>query len=95
MLLLHWVVKKAWDPAYPGLLPLPFLAATALVFLWVRRRNAPEVEGRLAALAWLGGSCLFLFTAIFPIGFRNQWLTIAWALEGAALCALFHRLPHP
>jgi uncharacterized membrane protein len=95
LILLHWVIRKAWDPAFPGLIPLPFLAATALVFFWVQKRNTAEAEGRLAALAWLGGSCLFLVTAIFPIEFRNQWLTIAWALEGAALCALFHRLPHP
>lgn len=95
LLLLHWIVRRAWDPAFPGLIPLPFLAATALVFVWVQRRNDQETEGRLAGLAWLGGSCLFLGTAIFPIEFRNQWLTIAWALEGAALCALFHRLPHP
>ena len=25
----------------------------------------------------------------------NQWITIGWALEGAALLLLFHRVPHP
>jgi uncharacterized membrane protein len=32
---------------------------------------------------------------VFPIQFERQWLTVAWAFEGAALCWLFHRVPHP
>jgi len=31
---------------------------------------------------------------IFPIQFERQWITIGWALEGAALLWLFHRVPH-
>ncbi|OQB89074.1 MAG: hypothetical protein BWX84_02581 [Verrucomicrobia bacterium ADurb.Bin118] len=27
--------------------------------------------------------------------FDHQWITIGWALEGAALLWLFHRVPHP
>ena len=38
---------------------------------------------------------LFFITLIFPIQFERQWLTIGWALEGAALLWLFHRVPHP
>jgi len=38
---------------------------------------------------------LFFITLIFPIQFERQWLTVAWALEGAALLWLFHRVPHP
>ena len=37
---------------------------------------------------------LFFITLIFPIQFENQWITIGWALEGAALLWLFHRVPH-
>ncbi|PYI41229.1 MAG: hypothetical protein DMF12_10855, partial [Verrucomicrobia bacterium] len=25
----------------------------------------------------------------------REWITVGWALEGAALCWLFHRVPHP
>ena len=38
---------------------------------------------------------LCFITLIFPIQFSNQWITIGWALEGAALLWLFQRLPHP
>jgi uncharacterized membrane protein len=42
-----------------------------------------------------GGATLFFVTLIFPIQFERQWITIGWALEGAALLWLFHRVPHP
>jgi uncharacterized membrane protein len=50
---------------------------------------------RLNQLAWFGGIALFFITLIFPIQFERQWLTVAWALEGAALLWLFIRVPHP
>jgi uncharacterized membrane protein len=37
---------------------------------------------------------LFFITLIFPFQFDRQWLTLGWALEGASLCWLFHRVPH-
>jgi uncharacterized membrane protein len=49
----------------------------------------------MTQLAWFGGVALFFITLIFPIQFDRQWITIGWALEGAALLWLFHRLPHP
>jgi uncharacterized membrane protein len=49
----------------------------------------------MAQLAWFGGVALFFITLIFPIQFDRQWITIGWALEGAALLWLFHRVPHP
>ena len=60
----------------------------------------PSTAGRmpaatLAQLAWFGGVALFFITLIFPVQFDRQWITIGWALEGAALLWLFHRVPHP
>ena len=49
----------------------------------------------MSQLAWFGGVALFFITLIFPIQFDRQWITIGWALEGAALLWLFHRVPHP
>ena len=49
----------------------------------------------MTQLAWFGGVALFFITLIFPIQFERQWITIGWALEGAALLWLFHRVPHP
>jgi uncharacterized membrane protein len=42
-----------------------------------------------------GAAVLFFVTLIFPIQFDRQWITLGWAFEGAALCRLFHRVPHP
>ncbi len=95
LLLLQWIVRRTWNLDLPGLIPLPFLLLVGLVFEQVRRGNPVETPGRLPALASLGGGSLFLATAILPLQFEQQWLTIAFGLEGAALCALFHRLPHP
>jgi len=52
------------------------------------------LPGRLAMLAWFGGSALFFVTLIFPIQFEREWLTLCWGLEGMALIWLFHRVPH-
>jgi len=49
----------------------------------------------MTQLAWFGGVALFFITLIFPIQFDRQWITIGWAMEGAALLWLFHRVPHP
>jgi uncharacterized membrane protein len=49
----------------------------------------------MTQLAWFGGGALFFITLIFPVQFDRQWITLGWALEGAALLWLFHRVPHP
>jgi uncharacterized membrane protein len=53
-----------------------------------------ENKARLTQVAWFGGVALFFITLIFPIQFDRQWVTLGWALEGAALLWLFHRVPH-
>ena len=94
-LLVFRLVKIAWPNPTMGLLPAAF-AIPALVSLVVVLKTIPaENKARLAQLAWFGGVALFFITLIFPIQFDNQWITIGWALEGAALLWLFHRVPHP
>lgn len=93
-LLMHATLGKLAPHAHPGLEPalfaLPAFAGLALVL-----RNTPkESPARLAQTALFGGAALAFITAIFPLQFDRQWLTLAWAFEGAALCALFRRVPH-
>jgi len=77
------------------LLPAAF-ALPALLSLVVVLKKAPTTSAaRTTQLAWFGGVALFFVTLIFPIQFDRQWITLGWALEGAALLWLFHRLPHP
>jgi len=82
------LVKKAWPNDVMGLLPAAFAIPPLLGLLaFVRER-------RVGQLAWFGGATLFFITLIFPIQFERQWITIGWALEGAALLWLWHRVPH-
>ncbi len=94
-LLVFRLVKVAWPNSVMGLLPVAF-ALPALVSLVAVLKTIPvEVKSRMTQLAWFGGVALFFITLIFPIQFDRQWIAIGWALEGAALLWLFHRVPHP
>ena len=75
----------------PGLMAVPAFGQ----LFWALRLFPGRERGDLEKVAWFGGVALFFITLIFPIQFEKQWLTVAWALEGAALCWLFHRVPHP
>jgi hypothetical protein len=94
-LLVHPLVKQAWPNDCMGLVPLAFAVPQSLSLLAVLKLHRPENPARMTQLAWFGGMSLFFITLIFPIQFERQWITISWALEGAALCWLFRRVPHP
>jgi uncharacterized membrane protein len=66
----------------------------ALGLLAYARRVALE-EDRDTLTALLGGVALLFFTSAFPILLSNEWLTVAWALEAAALAWLRRRVKHP
>ena len=78
-----------------GLVPAVFALPSLLELLVVARRSAQDDPVRVSQLALFGGAALFFITLIFPIQFDRQWITVGWALEGAALCWLFGRVPHP
>jgi uncharacterized membrane protein len=61
----------------------------------ILRGLSADAPKRLNQLAWFGGAALLFVTLVFPVQFDRQWITISWALEGAALLWLFHRVPHP
>ncbi|MBF0405920.1 MAG: DUF2339 domain-containing protein [Candidatus Riflebacteria bacterium] len=46
----------------------------------------------ITRLALYGGVTLFFLTAVFPVQFDREWLTLGWSLEGAALLWLFAKL---
>ncbi len=78
-----------------GLIPAAFAVPSLLGLVALLRLTPKESPARNAQLALFGGAALFFITLIFPIQFDRQWITLGWALEGAALCWLFHRVPHP
>ncbi len=93
--MVYQALKPDWSADLLGAIPALFALAPLLSLFVVLRLTPPEQPARLNQLAWFGGVTLFFITLIFPIQFERQWLTVAWALEGAALLWLFHRVPHP
>jgi len=55
------------------------------------RSRPPAAIGRLALLA---GAALGFVTLAIPLPLERSWITIGWALEGAALAWLYGRIPH-
>jgi hypothetical protein len=93
--LIYQLIHTAYPNWVPGLVPAAF-ALPPLLGLFVLLKRAPlTAPAYNAQLALFGGATLFFITLIFPIEFERQWITVGWALEGAALCWLFHRVPHP
>ncbi len=93
--LVYRLVGQAWPNEMMGLLPIAFAIAPLFCLVFVLKQHDADNPARLTQLAWFGGVALFFITLIFPIQFEKQWITIGWALEGAALCWLFRRVPHP
>jgi uncharacterized membrane protein len=93
--LVYDVVRSAYPSRLPGLVPLAFALPSLLGLLVLLKRTPLTSPARDAQFALFGGAALFFITLIFPIQFDRQWITVGWALEGAALCWLFHRVPHP
>jgi uncharacterized membrane protein len=96
-LLVYRLIRAAWPGLSDvmGLLPAAFAVPAFLSLVAVLKSVPKTSPARLTQLAWFGGAGLFFVTLIFPVQFDRQWITIGWALEGAALCWLFRRLPHP
>ncbi|HET7187680.1 MAG TPA: DUF2339 domain-containing protein, partial [Gemmatimonadaceae bacterium] len=81
-------------PVVQALLLLPVLAQ--LVKLERAATKAGETSalasGRLALVAAAALACV---TVAIPLQLEKNWITIGWALEGAALVWLYRRIPHP
>ncbi len=95
--LLVYVTVKSSFPELAGklgLIPAFFAVPAIISLLAVLRGVNSEGAARNGQLAWFGGASLLFITLIFPIQFDRQWLTLSWALEGAALIWLFLRVPH-
>ncbi|MBU6399631.1 MAG: DUF2339 domain-containing protein [Verrucomicrobia bacterium] len=93
-LLVYKAVAGAFPNSYLGLLPAAFVVPSLASLVGVLRAIPPEAAKRNTLLAFFGGVALFFITLVFPIQFQRQWITIGWALEGAALLWLLHRVPH-
>src|SRR5437762_3705229 len=93
--LVNQLIRAAHPNGVLGLLPAASALPSLIRLLILLKRTPLDTPARNAQLALFGGAALFFITLIFPIQFDRQWITVDWALEGAALCWLFHRVPHP
>ena len=93
--LVYQLIRTAYPNWVPGLVPAAFALPSLLGLFVLINRTPLTSPARNAQLALFGGATLFFITLIFPIEFDREWITVGWALEGAALCWLFHRVPHP
>lgn len=93
--LVYQVIAR-WQPnEFMGVLPALFALPPLASLITILRAPTEDENARLNQLAWFGGAALFFITLVFPIQFDRQWITVGWALEGAALLWLFHRVAHP
>ena len=80
-----------------GALPVIEAALLALVLahlVRLERRGEPRTPAEIARLALVAGAALGFVTLAIPLQLHRNWITIGWALEGAALAWLYVRVPH-
>jgi len=76
-----------------GLVPVVESAVLAVLLRQLLRLERPGARD-LGRLALVAGAALAFVTVAIPVQLSHQWITIGWALEGAALAWLFRRIPH-
>jgi len=76
-----------------GAVPVVEAAAMALLLRQLLRIE-PGGSRDLGRLALVAGASLAFITVAIPLQLRHQWITISWALEGAALGWVYRRVPH-
>ena len=68
----------------------------AVLAVMLRSLLSLEAAGQrdLGRLALVAGAALAFVTVAIPLQLKQQWITIGWALEGAALAWVYQRIPH-
>jgi uncharacterized membrane protein len=76
-----------------GIVPIATAGGLALLVRELLRLE-PAGERDTGRLALVAGASLAFVTVAIPLQLRQQWITIGWALEGAALAWLYRRIRH-
>ena len=76
-----------------GVLPIVQGLVTAVLFSGLLRLEPPG-QRDLGRLALVAGAALAFATVAIPLQLDHQWVTIGWALEGAALAWIYTKIPH-
>jgi hypothetical protein len=88
----HAILQAGWGHAI-GILPVAqaFLMTLLLTRLLKIEPRGGRSMGRLALVA---GAALAFVTVAIPLQLEKEWITIGWALEGAAVAWLYGKIPH-
>ena len=78
---------------YAGAVPIVEAAVMALLLRQLLRLE-PVGQRDLGRLALVAATALAFVTVAIPLQLNHQWITIGWALEGAALAWTYRRIPH-
>ena len=92
-----FVARQAFiDGELSGIIGVVPVAQAALIGLLLLRllRMEPVGQRNQGRLALVAGAALAFITVAIPLQLDHQWITLGWALEGAALAWLFVRIPH-
>ncbi|MBY0280524.1 DUF2339 domain-containing protein, partial [Candidatus Binatia bacterium] len=89
------VFEDLYGDAAIAIVPLVLGALSIAAAAGARDLWGEDDARRTSALAWLCGAALSLLTIAIPMQVEKEWITIGWALEGAALLVLWTRLDHP
>jgi Predicted membrane protein (DUF2339) len=76
-----------------GVVPVGIAAVLAFLLRNLLRLQPPG-ERDIGRLALVAGAALGFVTVAIPLQLDHQWITIGWALEGAAMVWLYLRIPH-
>jgi hypothetical protein len=88
----HAMIQAGWEQAI-GILPV--FQALLIVLLLLRLLGIePRGMRSLGRLALVAGAALAFITVAIPLQLEKEWITIGWALEGAALAWLYGKIPH-
>jgi uncharacterized membrane protein len=93
-LLIYGLSNAEWGGGPLGAVAVLCAALTAVSLRVTRERTADDANLRLSLSALYGALTLAFVTASVPLLLENEWLTISWAAEVAALAWLRRRVPH-
>ena len=82
----YCLVGREWANEMMGLVPAAFSLPVLVSLVAASARNREHPDLLKSNRVWYGGVAVFLLAAIVPAQLSDQWISIGWAVQGAALC---------
>lgn len=90
----YWLIASRFPNRGVALLPVGFALPAAMNVFYLMKRERVALASADSRLASQGAALLFFISAIIPIQFEREWITLGWAIEGVGLMLLFRWLPN-